>query len=188
MNALQVGRRLEIATLSWNVAGVVVLAVAAWRAKSVALAGFGLDSVVEIGASTVVLWELAGVAQSRRHLAMKLIGASFVMLAIYLAVQSSFVLALRFHPHHSPLGIIWTAMSALSMFTLAFHKSRVGNALANPVLIAEGRITFIDGVLATSVLIGLLLNAIAGWWWADPLTGFVIVYYAVQEARESLAQ
>ena len=188
MDALRAGRRLEVATLSWNVVGVVVLAVAAWQAKSVALAGFGLDSVVEIGASTVVLWELADVAQSRQHLAMRLIGVAFILLALYLAVQSSFVLALRFHPHHSPLGIAWTALSALSMFTLAFHKSRVGNALANPVLIAEGRITFIDGVLATSVLVGLLLNTLAGWWWADPLTGFVIVYYAIREAHESLTK
>jgi len=188
MDALRAGRRLEMATLSWNVVGVIVLAVAAWRAKSVALAGFGLDSVVEIGASTVVLWELADVAQSRRHLAMRLIGAAFIVLALYLTVQSSLVLALGFHPHHSPLGIAWTALSALSMFTLAFYKSRVGNTLANPVLIAEGRITFIDGVLATSVLMGLLLNTLAGWWWADPLTGFVIVYYAIREARESLTK
>ena len=186
MDPLRAGRRLEAATLSWNVAGVAVLAVAAWQAKSVALAGFGLDSVVEIGASTVVLWELADVAQGRRRAAMRLIGIAFVLLALYLALQSSLVLALRFHPHHSPLGIAWTALSALSMFTLAFHKSKVGNALANPVLIAEGRITFIDGVLASAVLVGLLLNTLAGWWWADPLTGFVIVYYALREARESL--
>lgn len=186
MDLLRVGRRLEGLTLAWNVVGVVVLAVAAWSAKSVALAGFGLDSVVEIGASTVVLWELADVAQGRRRSAMRLIGFAFVVLAIYLGVQSTLVLVLRFHPHHSRLGIIWTGLTALSMFLLAYNKSRVGGALKNPVLIAEGRITFIDGVLALSVLVGLLLNALAGWWWADPLSGYVIVYYALREARESL--
>lgn len=188
MDLLRAGRRLEVLTLSWNVVGVAVLAVAAWSAKSVALAGFGLDSVVEIGASTVVLWELADVAQSRQHRAMRLIGSAFVVLALYLGTQSTIVLALRFHPHHSALGIAWTALTALSMFTLAYNKSRVGNALNNPVLISEGRITFIDGVLAASVLVGLSLNALAGWWWADPLTGYVIVYYAIREARESLTK
>jgi divalent metal cation (Fe/Co/Zn/Cd) transporter len=188
MDLLRAGHRLEVLTLSWNVVGVVVLAVAAWSAKSVALAGFGLDSVVEIGASTVVLWELADVAQSRQHRAMRLIGSAFVVLALYLGTQSTVVLALRFHPHHSSLGIAWTALTALSMFTLAYNKSRVGNALNNPVLISEGRITFIDGVLAASVLVGLSLNALAGWWWADPLTGYVIVYYAIREARESLTK
>lgn len=188
MDLLRAGRRLEILTLSWNVVGVVVLVVAAWNAKSVALAGFSLDSVVEIGASTVVLWELADIAQGRQHTALRLIGIAFVLLAIYLTVQSTVVLATRFHPHHSILGIVWTALTALSMFLLAHNKSRVGHALANPVLVAEGRVTFIDGVLATAVFVGLLLNALAGWWWADPLTGFVIVYYAIREARESLTK
>ncbi len=188
MDLRRAGRRLEMLTLSWNVIGVVVLVIAAWNAKSVALAGFGLDSVVEIGASTVVLWELADVAQRRQHTALRWIGVAFIGLAIYLSVQSSMVLALNFHPHHSPLGIVWTALTALSMFLLAHNKSRVGDALANPVLIAEGHVTFIDGVLATSVLIGLLLNTLVGWWWADPLTGYVIVYYAVREAHEALTK
>ena len=165
-----------------------MLATSAWQAKSVALAGFGLDSVVEIGASTVVLWELADVNRARQHTAIRFIGSAFLLLALYLAAQSTLVLALHFHPHHSPLGITWTALTAASMFALGFNKSKVDNALANSVLIAEGRITVIDGVLATSVLAGLLLNTLAAWWWADPLTGYVIVYYAIREARESLTK
>ena len=106
---LRRGRLLETATLGWNVVGVFVLAVAAIEARSVALAGFGLDSLIEIGASTVVLWELANVAQERRHRAMRLIGFAFVGLAVYLAIQSTAVLALGVHPRHSPLGIGWTA-------------------------------------------------------------------------------
>lgn len=178
---------LETATLSWNVVGVVVLAVAAIAARSVALAGFGLDSLIEIGASTVVLWELADVAQERRQRAMRLIGFAFVGLAVYLAIQSTVVLALGFHPRHSPLGIAWTGITAGVMFALAAGKARTGAALGNPVLTAEGRITMIDGILATSVLIGLVLNAALGWWWADPLAGYVLLYYAVREAREALA-
>ncbi len=184
---LKRGRKLEATTLCWNIVGVVVLAFAAVQARSVALAGFGLDSLIEIGASTVVLWELADVNQERQRRAMRLIGSAFVGLAVYLGIQSSFVLIIGFHPHHSPLGIIWTGVTAAVMFALAFAKARTGAALDNPVLQAEGRITMIDGILAAVVLVGLVLNAVAGWWWADPLAGYVLLYYAVREARESLS-
>ena len=184
---LKRGRLLEVTTLGWNVVGVFVLAVAAIKARSVALAGFGLDSLIEIGASAVVLWELADVARERRQRAMRLIGFAFVGLAIYLAVQSTVVLALGIHPRHSPLGIAWTTVTAGVMFTLAAGKSTTGAALGNPVLEAEGRITLIDGILATAVLVGLVLNAALGWWWADPLAGYVLLYYAVREARGALA-
>jgi divalent metal cation (Fe/Co/Zn/Cd) transporter len=180
------GRKLEAATLGWNIVGVFVLAFAAVQARSVALAGFGLDSLIEIGASTVVLWELADANQERQRRAMRLIGFAFVGLAVYLGIQSTVVLIVGFHPHHSPLGIVWTGVTAAVMFGLAFVKARTGAALNNPVLRAEGRITMIDGILATAVLIGLILNAVAGWWWADPLAGYVLLYYAVREARESL--
>ena len=181
------GRKLEAVTLGWNIVGVFVLAFAAVQARSVALAGFGLDSLLEIGASTVVLWELADVSQERQRLAMRLIGFAFVGLAIYLGIQSTVVLIVGFHPHHSPLGIVWTGVTAGVMFGLAFGKARTGAALDNPVLRAEGRITMIDGILATAVLVGLILNAVVGWWWADPLAGYVLLYYAVREARESLS-
>jgi Cation efflux family len=180
------GRWLEAATLGWNVVGVLVLAYAAITARSVALAGFGLDSLIEIGASTVVLWELADVNVERRRKAMRLIGAAFVALAIFLGVQSTIVLIIGFHPHHSLLGIAWTGVTAAVMFSLAYGKAHTGAALDNPVLLAEGRITMIDGILATAVLVGLTLNALAGWWWADPVAGYVLLYYAVREARESL--
>jgi len=183
---LRRGRKLEAATLGWNIVGVFVLAFAAVQARSVALAGFGLDSLIEIGASTVVLWELADVSQGRQRRALRLIGFAFVGLAVYLGIQSTIVLIVGFHPHHSPLGIGWTGITALVMFGLALGKARTGAAMKNPVLQAEGRITMIDGILATSVLIGLVLNAWAGWWWADPIAGYVLLYYAVREARESL--
>jgi divalent metal cation (Fe/Co/Zn/Cd) transporter len=180
------GRRLEAATLGWNVVGVFVLAYAAIAARSVALAGFGLDSLIEIGASAVVLWELADVNAERQHRAMRLIGFAFVGLALYLGIQSTVVLVIGFHPHHSVLGIAWTALTAAVMFGLAFGKSKTGAALGNPVLSAEGRITLIDGILASAVFVGLVLNAWAGWWWADPLAGYVLLCYAIREARESL--
>lgn len=161
---LRRGFLLEYTTLGWNVIGILVLAFAAYTARSVALAGFGLDSLIEIGASVVVVWELADSSHERRRRALRLIAFAFIALAAYLLVQSSVVLVLGFHPHHSPLGIAWTAITALAMFALAAGKARTGAALDNPVLRTEGRVTLIDGILATAVLIGLLLNALAGWW------------------------
>jgi divalent metal cation (Fe/Co/Zn/Cd) transporter len=180
---LRLGRGLETATLLWNVVGIVVLAIAALAARSVALAGFGLDSLVEVGASTVVLWELAATDEKRQERALRLIGAAFIALAVYLTAQSVIVLALGYHPKHSPTGITWTAATAVAMFALASGKRFVGRALANPVLSTEARVTVIDGLLACAVLGGLALNAGFGWWWADPAAGIVLVYYAIREAR-----
>jgi divalent metal cation (Fe/Co/Zn/Cd) transporter len=181
---LRRGYALEYATLGWNVVGIAVLAVAAISARSVALAGFGLDSLIEIGASTVVLWELSGTGEERQKRALRLIGIGFALLAVYLLVQSTFVLVTGFHPHHSSLGIVWTAVTAAVMFSLAAGKARTGAALDNPVLRTEGRVTLIDGLLAAAVLVGLVLNALWGLWWADPLAGFVLVHYAAREVRE----
>jgi divalent metal cation (Fe/Co/Zn/Cd) transporter len=178
---LRRGLRLEYVTLGWNVVGVAVLGITAVAARSVALAGFGLDSLIEIGASAVVIWELSGVGSGRQRPALRLIGVGFAMLALYLAVQSTVVLAVGFRPGHSPIGIIWTTITAVVMFVLAAGKSRTGQALDNPVLRTEGRVTLVDGILAGAVLVGLLLNAGFGWWWADPLAGYVLVVYAVRE-------
>jgi divalent metal cation (Fe/Co/Zn/Cd) transporter len=184
LSLLRRGRVLEGVTLGWNVLGVAVLGYAALAARSVALAGFGLDSLIEIGASTVVLWELAGSGEVRQRRALRLIGAAFVGLALYVTAQSVVVIATRHHASSSPAGIVWTSCTVVVMFTLAVAKGRTGAALDNPVLITEGHVTFIDSMLAGAVLMGLTLNAIFGWWWADPVAGFVIVYYGWREAHD----
>jgi len=178
----RVGIGLEIATLAWNVVGVVLLGFLAYRSASVALLGFGLDSLIEIGASTVVIWELTGSSEQRQKIGLRLIGWAFVLLAAYLLVQSA--VALLSGHHATPLvgGIGWTALTAVVMFMLAWGKWVVGRRLENPVLLTEGRVTLIDGILATSVLAGILLDFTLGWWWADPIAGLVIVFYAAREA------
>ena len=191
MTAADEGRRvlvrrgfaLEYLTLGWNVAGIVVLGFAAVAARSVALAGFGLDSLIEIGASTVVIWELSGSGEQRQRTALRLIGAAFALLAVYLAVQSTAVLVTGYRPHHSSLGIAWTAITAAVMFALAAGKAATGTALGNPVLRTEGRVTAVDGILAVAVLAALALNTGLGWWQADPLAGYVLVLYAAREVR-----
>jgi len=180
------GIALERITLGWNVAGIVVLAWAAVAARSIALAGFGLDSLIEIGASTVVLWELAETGAERQGRALGLIGVAFVALAAYLAVQSTVALATAHHAKHSLPGMVWTAVTAAVMFGLAAAKTSTGRALGNRVLETEGRVTFVDGLLAAAVLVGLVLNAAFAAWWADPIAAYVIVLYAGREARTLL--
>jgi divalent metal cation (Fe/Co/Zn/Cd) transporter len=175
---------LEYVTLGWNVAGIIVLAVAALAARSVALAAFGLDSLIEIGASVVVIWELSGAGEDRQRRGLRLIGYAFTALALYLLIQSTLVLAAGYRPRPSVAGIAWTAVTAAVMFALAAGKARTGRALDNPVLRTEGQVTMVDGILAAAVLAGLVLNAAAGWWWADPAAGYVLVYYAAREVRE----
>jgi divalent metal cation (Fe/Co/Zn/Cd) transporter len=132
----------------------------------------------------VVLWELSGSGEQRQRRALRLIGGAFVALALYLLVQCTAALIVSHHAAHSPGGIAWTAVTAGVMFTLAAGKSRTGHALGNHVLSTEGRVTFIDGLLAVAVLFGLVLDVSLGWWGADPVAGYVIVYYAIREAAE----
>lgn len=177
---------LEAMTLSWNIVGVLVLAVAAASSRSVGLVGFGLDSLVEIGASTVVIWELTGRDDERTGRALRLIGFAFAALAVYLLAQSVIAIVISHRPSSSPLGIAWTSATALAMYALAFGKSRVGSELGNPVLVKESRVTVIDGTLALAVLVGLILTARLGWWWVDSGVGLVLAVYALREAIELL--
>lgn len=180
------GLLLEYTTLGWNVVGCVIVLAAALAARSVALAGFGIDSVIEIFASLIVVWQLKSVNSDKEHLAERLIGLAFLLLAAYLAVQSGIVLSIHFHPKASPLGIAWLVLTAATMFLLAYGKGRTGAALNNSVLQKESRVTVVDGLLAAAVLVGLVLDAGLGWWWADPLAALVIVFYGVREGIGAL--
>jgi divalent metal cation (Fe/Co/Zn/Cd) transporter len=162
--------------------GVVILVVLALQSASIALTGFALDSLIEIGASTVVIWELTGTDERRQQRALRMIGWAFIALAVYLLAQSMVALIAGNRPSPTPGGIWWTAATAVVMFSLAAGKRSVGRALGNPVLLAESRVTVIDGILACAVLAGLSLNLVLGWWWADSLAALVIVGYAVREA------
>jgi divalent metal cation (Fe/Co/Zn/Cd) transporter len=179
---LKLGLTLEYATLAWNVVGVVILVFAAYAARSVALAGFGLDSIIEIFASMVVVWQLLGIHLNRERVALRLIGVAFVLLIVYIAAQVTYTVITHTHPQPSVSGIAWTAMTCVAMLLLARGKDVTGRRLQNEVLRTEARVTLVDAYLAGAVLIGLALNAALGWWWADPLASLVIIYYAVREA------
>lgn len=181
------GLRLEYATLAWNATEIGFLVYAAVIARSVALAGFALDSGIEIFASVVVVWHLRGdVDPERERHAERLIGVAFFALAVYLVGQTVVTLALGVRPGSSPLGIAWLAATCVAMFSLAFAKARTGRELGNRVLQSEAKVTVVDGALAAAVLAGLVLNSALGWWWADIAAGFVVIVYGLREGRHAL--
>jgi divalent metal cation (Fe/Co/Zn/Cd) transporter len=185
---LKRGLLLEYMTLGWNVVGVVIVIIAAYSARSVALAGFGLDSLIEIFASVVVVWQLTGVNQHREGLALRLIGLAFIALVIYILAQLIYILLTGTHATPSVGGMAWIAGTFIAMLLLAFGKRTTGQQLKNEVLLTEGRVTLVDAYLAGAVLVGLVLNALFGWWWADPLASLVIVYYGIREAIHALRE
>jgi divalent metal cation (Fe/Co/Zn/Cd) transporter len=188
MNAadlLRRGLRLEYLTLGWNVVGAIVVIAAAIVARSGALAAFGLDSVIEIFASAVVVWQLTGAGLDRERRALRLIGLAFFATATYVSAQAAYSLVAGTDPETSPIGIAWLGATLLAMLLLAWGKRETGRTLGNPVLMTEARVTLIDGLLAAAVLSGLALNALFGWWWADPLSALAIVYYGIREGRHA---
>lgn len=181
------GVRLEWATLGWNVIEIGFLIAAAVAARSVCLAGFALDSGIEIFASVVVMWELTETAERHdEERALRRIGVAFVALAGYIAVQSVVTLVAGVRPDTSALGIAWLAATVVVMLCLAWAKHRTGTALGHAVLLAEAKVTVVDGLLAAAILVGLLLNAGLGWWWADIAAGTVLLIYGAREGRNHL--
>jgi divalent metal cation (Fe/Co/Zn/Cd) transporter len=160
---------------------------AAIMARSVALAGFALDSCIEIFASLVVVWQLKGSADpDREQRAVRLIGIAFLGLAAYLVAQTCVTLAAGIEPDPSPLGIGWLAATTVVMFALAAAKLRTGRALRNRTLQTEAKVTMVDGSLAAAILVGLALNAAFAWWWADLLGGVIIILYGIREGAHAL--
>jgi divalent metal cation (Fe/Co/Zn/Cd) transporter len=136
----------------------------------------------------VVVWQLTNAGRDRERVALRIIGFAFLALALYVLVQSTVALISHSHPKSSPVGIAWLLATVVAMLWLSFAKRRTGLELNNPVLVTEAKVTLIDGYLATAVLAGLVLDAVAGWWWADPMAGLVIVYYGIVEGVHALRE
>ena len=185
----RVGSRLQWATIAWNSVEVFVTIGLGLAAKSLALVAFGLDSLVEVFASLVVIWHMnPGVDGHREHRdrrAMRLVGAAFALLSIYLVIAGVRQLVLAEQSDSSPVGIAYLFVTAIVMFSLARWKRRVGTALNSEPFRAEASMTFLDGCLASSILTALALNLLLGWWWADPAAALLIGAVAAREAREA---
>jgi len=179
------GRRLEYLTIGWNAIEAVVAVAAGIAASSIALVGFGLDSVIEAFAASVVIWELRGVSQQREKRALRLIALSFFALAAYVAVQAVRDLVVGAQARQSEVGIVLAAVSLVAMVALAAAKRRTGRRLGSPTLVADSAETLLCAYLSVILLVGLVLNATLGWWWADPLAALGIAFLALREGREA---
>lgn len=179
------GLLLEYATISWNAVEAVVAVWAGLAANSIALIGFGLDSLIEIFAAGVVVWEFRGVAEERTDRALRLIAISFFVLAGYVVVEAGRDLIAGSEAEQSLPGVILAAVSLLVMPLLAFVKRRTGSALNSRTLLADATETLLCSYLSAILLVGLLLNATVGWWWADPLAALGIAYLALREGVEA---
>lgn len=177
--------QLEYLTISWNVLEAIVAVAAGIAAASIALVGFGLDSIVEVFAASVVVWELRGVSEERERRALRLIAISFFVLAAYVAVEAARDLFLQSEPRESLVGIVLAAVSLVVMPLLAWGKLQVGRRLGSATLIADSKETLLCSYLSAILLGGLALNAAFDLWWADPVAGLGIAFLAVREGLEA---
>ena len=179
------GFGLEYASMAWMTAEAGVAITAGVIASSIALIGFGLDSVIEFFAAAIVVWQLRGEDEDRETRAVRLIGATFFALAGYLTVQSIRDLAGHARPEQSIPGLAVTAAALIVMPLLAVAKRRTGRALGNRTLIADSAETAFCALTSAATLLGIGLNAWLGWWWADPAAGLAVAALAVKEGLEA---
>jgi len=185
---LRRGRILEVLTLAWNSVEAVVAVGSGLLAGSTALVGFGVDSLIESASGTVLLWRLWGGAEGERReeTALRLVGYSFLALAVWVGWDAARALVLRDGPDESLAGIVLAALSLLVMPLLARGKRRVARGLESRALEADSRQTDLCAYLSAILLVGLGLNAAFGWWWADPLAGLVMVPIIAREGLGAL--
>lgn len=181
-------RLLAWGGIAWHFVEFGIALIAGIAASSIALIGFGADSLIEALAGFVVIWLFTGSRlhspTAERH-AQQLIAASFFILAAYVTAESIRTLVGGSHPETSWVGIGLAAFTAVTMPLLAAAKRRVGNKLHSAAAVKEASQTSLCAYLSVALLIGLLANALAGWWWADPMAALVIAAVALREGRES---
>jgi divalent metal cation (Fe/Co/Zn/Cd) transporter len=181
-------RLLAWVGLGWHLAEAAIAIAAGVVAGSIALVGFGADSLVEAAAGIVVLWLMGGGRSSSagaERRAQQLIAASFALLAVYIGVESVRDLVGHHEPGVSLVGIGLSIVTLATMPPLATAKRKVGAALGSSATISESRQTILCAYLSAALLAGLGANAIAGWWWADPLAAMFIAAVALREARDA---
>jgi divalent metal cation (Fe/Co/Zn/Cd) transporter len=185
----RLGRRAQLlagASVGYNVVEAVVAVTAGLVAGSVALVGFGLDSVVEVSSGLIILWQFRHrVPESRERLALRLMSISFFALAAYVSTESVRALVTGAEPDASPVGIAIAAASLVVMPFLSWAQRRTGRSLGSTTVVADSTQTLLCTYLSAVLLVGLLLNATLGWSWADPVAGLVIAALALKEGRDA---
>lgn len=185
------GRRLQILTIVWNSAECLIAVAAGLVAGSIALVGFGIDSAIEVTSSLAALWRLAhdrdeAARERAERQALRIIGACFVGLAIYVSVEGIKALVNREPPAPSVVGIVVAALSLVVMPILVRLKRGVATQMKSGALEVETRQTAVCAFLSAILLAGLGLNAWLGWWWADPVAGLLMVPLIAKEGVEAL--
>jgi divalent metal cation (Fe/Co/Zn/Cd) transporter len=187
-NQFRTGRRLEYFTLGWNLTEAAVAISAGLFAGSIALMGFGIDSLIESLSGGILLWRLQWTKtdESRERLAHRLVGISFFFLAVYVAFEAGKSLLRHEEPEISVVGIILSIVSLIVMPLLARAKRRVAAKIDSRALYADSRQTDICAYLSAILLGGLLLNALFGCWWADPVAALCMVPLIFHEGMEAV--
>jgi divalent metal cation (Fe/Co/Zn/Cd) transporter len=179
-------RWLVAATITCNVVEGVIAVSAGTVASSTALIGFGLDSIIEVASASAVAWQFSGKnPEARERVALKMIAASFFALATYVTIESVRSLLGVEAAAHSTVGIVVAAVSLLVMPLLSYAQRRAGRELGSASAVADSKQTLLCTYLSGVLLVGLLLNSLFGWSWADPLVALVIAAIAVREGREA---
>jgi divalent metal cation (Fe/Co/Zn/Cd) transporter len=187
-NQLRAGRRLEYFTLGWNLTEAAVAVGAGVFAGSIALIGFGIDSLIESLSGGILLWRLQGTEtdERRERLAHRLVGISFFLLALYVGFEAGKSLLRREVPEASVVGVVLSIVSLIVMPLLARAKRRLAAKLDSHALYADSRQTDICAYLSAILLAGLLLNALFGWWWADPVAALCMLPMIIREGTEAV--
>jgi divalent metal cation (Fe/Co/Zn/Cd) transporter len=181
-------RALAWLGVGWHAVEAAVAILAGLAASSIALVGFGADSLVESTAGLIVIWRFAGARASSdeaERRAQRLIGLTFFAIAAYIAVEAVRSLIGGDQPEASWVGIGLAAVTAATMPPLAIAKARVGAELGSSATRSEGRQNMLCAYLSLALLVGLSANALLGWWWADPVTALAIAAVAVREGRDA---
>lgn len=182
-------RMLVAATITYNVVEAVVAIAAGTIASSVALVGFGLDSVIEVSSALAVAWQFSAkdpvVRERREHRALRIIAVSFFALATYVSVESARALISGHHAEESTVGIVLAAASVMIMPFLSHAQRTAGRELGSTSAVADSKQTLLCTYLSGVLLVGLLLNALLGWSWVDPVVGLAIAALAVKEGIEA---
>ncbi|MEU8163491.1 cation transporter [Micromonospora parva] len=179
-------RLLVAATITYNVIEAVVAITAGTMASSTALIGFGLDSIIEVSSAAAVAWQFVGPdPQAREKVALRVIAVSFFALAIYVTVESVRALAGGPDAEHSRTGLVLAALSLAIMPVLSYAQRRAGRELGSRSAVADSKQTLLCTYLSAVLLVGLGVNSLFGWAWADPIAALVIAAVAAKEGREA---
>jgi divalent metal cation (Fe/Co/Zn/Cd) transporter len=185
------GKHLEYFTIAWNTVEGLVAVVAGTLAGSISLVGFGIDSFIEVTSGAVLLWRMSVDADVRKRerrekLSLRIVGVCFLALAAYVGYESVSGLVSRKSPDHSIPGIVLACVSLVVMPLLSRAKKKVGNELGSAAMRADARQTDFCVYLSVILLLGLLLNAALGWWWADPAAGIIMVPLIAKEGVDAM--